>query len=79
MKRLIVLSAASFAFVAGSAWAGGCVYGQKAAMASAADANEEPIASEAEELSPELLALRKLLTEDASLDEAFVLPQNVPN
>ena len=75
MKPTLFLAAASLTLFAGSAVAGGCVYGQKAAMADAHDAAEEPIAEEG--LNPELLALLKK-REKESLEESLVVP-NVPN
>ena len=76
MKRFIVLAAGSLALLAGNAYAeGGCSYGQKAAMASAHDAVEEPIAEQSP--SAELLALLKKQEEEA-IERSRVVP-NVHN
>lgn len=75
MKRFVVMTAGSLALLAGNAFAGGCIYGQKAAMADAHDAVQEPIAEQG--LSPELLARLKE-QEKESLEESLVVP-NIPN
>ena len=76
MKRFIVLAAGSLALVAGNAFAEGCAYGKhQAAMASADDAVQEPVADEA--LSPELLALLKR-QEEQTLEQSLTVP-NVHN
>ena len=74
MKRFIVLAAGSLALLAGNAYAEGCSYGQKAAMASAHDAVEEPIAEQSR--SAELLA--RLKEEEEALERSLVVP-NVHN
>jgi len=75
MKRLIVLAGAALALVAGNAYAEGCAYGKRAAMADAHSAVEEPIAEEG--LSSELLALLEE-ADDEKLEETLVVP-NIPN
>lgn len=70
MKKVIVFAAGSLALLAGNAFAAGCTYGQKAAMASARDAAEEPVAEESR--SAELLA--KLKQEEEALERSFAAP-----
>ena len=70
MKKVILLTAGSLALLAGNVVAAGCTYGQKAAMASAHDAAEEPVAEESR--SAELLA--KLKKEEEALEQSFAAP-----
>ena len=70
MKKVIALAAGSLALLGGNAFAAGCTYGQKAVMASAHDAVEEPIAEQSR--SAELLA--KLKKEEEALEQSFVTP-----
>ena len=74
MKRFVALGVASLALAAGSAHAGGCNYGEQAAVtASAAEAVEESAADAAQD--PKLLAaLRARDAAEGRTVETVVVP-----